>query len=355
MALRAVVCVLLWSASASAQLARPTACSDCIAGWFYFDHDPASAAQDWNCGTSSYDGHRGSDFSLSGGNPAIAVGHDVVATADGVVQRAQDGFFDQCGACGGTDCGLDFGFGYGNHVVIAHEGVDVVYAHMRMGSVRVGVGERVSCGQMLGQIGSSGCSTGAHLHVETRPPSAGSADAYDPFVGGCSTGPSRWLSQGDYRSLPGPMCPEPPPMCPAGIGEEWACEGAERVRCVDAVVMRETCPDGCEPGPPARCADPPGCPSGIGADWSCDGVERVSCVDGEVRRETCVLGCDGSREVAQCISPGVDAGLDVGFDGGTGSGNPPSLTGGCSCRVGSTPGGALSILLICAVLVRRRE
>lgn len=360
MALRLVCCALLWSAAtASAQLARPTACSDCIAGWFYFDHDAAGAAQDWNCGASSYDGHRGSDFSLRGGNPAIAAGHDVVAAADGVVQRAQDGFFDQCSACGGTDCGLDFGFGYGNHLVIAHEGVDVVYAHMRMGSVRVGVGERVTCGQVIGQIASSGCSTGAHLHFETRAPSAASRDAYDPFVGGCSEGPGRWLAQGDYRSLPGAVCPEPPPMCPAGTSADWSCEGAERVRCVDGVVTREVCPIGCEPGAPdAICTEPPECPPGIGPTWSCDGMERVSCVDGVVSREGCVLGCDGSEEVATCRTP-VDAGLDGGRDAGTDGGDARStLSGGCSCRAGSdgSSGGFwVAAALICAVLVRRRE
>ena len=42
-------------------------------------------------------------------------------------------------------------------------------SHLRTGSVRVALGDRVTCGQVIGEIGSSGCSSGAHLHLETRP------------------------------------------------------------------------------------------------------------------------------------------------------------------------------------------
>jgi murein DD-endopeptidase MepM/ murein hydrolase activator NlpD len=57
--------------------------------------------------------------------------------------------------------------GYGNMVMIDHgNGWQTVYAHLS--SVRVSCGESVSQGQSIGAAGSTGNSTGAHLHFETR-------------------------------------------------------------------------------------------------------------------------------------------------------------------------------------------
>jgi len=314
--LAALAGVALAPASVTAQtLSRPTACASCIANWFYFDEDASGAAGDWNCGTSSYDGHHGSDFSLAGGNGAIATGYDVVAAADGVVERAEDGHFDHCTACGGTGCGRDFGFGYGNHLVINHGSYKVTYAHMRNGSVRVGVGDHVSCGQVIGQIGSSGCSTGAHLHFETRPLGGGYATAFDPFQGGCSpTSPSLWVSQGPHRGLPGATCGgPPPPTCPAGTYAIWTCNAAstERTRCVDGVVTTEPCGAGCISMPAGtndvcRAPPPPDCGS-LGSAYACtaDGAARERCVAGMVQSDACAAGCQASTTggEATCRAP----------------------------------------------------
>ena len=57
--------------------------------------------------------------------------------------------------------------GYGNLVMLDHgNGWQTVYAHLS--SVRVSCGQSVSQGQSLGSAGSTGNSTGAHLHFETR-------------------------------------------------------------------------------------------------------------------------------------------------------------------------------------------
>jgi LysM repeat protein len=57
--------------------------------------------------------------------------------------------------------------GYGNMVMLDHgNGWQTLYAHLS--SVRVGCGESVGQGQTLGYAGSTGNSTGAHLHFETR-------------------------------------------------------------------------------------------------------------------------------------------------------------------------------------------
>lgn len=57
--------------------------------------------------------------------------------------------------------------GYGNYVVIKHSGgAQTLYAHTS--SNAVGVGASVSAGETIGYVGSSGRSTGAHLHFEVR-------------------------------------------------------------------------------------------------------------------------------------------------------------------------------------------
>ncbi|MHB1170963.1 MAG: M23 family metallopeptidase [Lacisediminihabitans sp.] len=60
--------------------------------------------------------------------------------------------------------------GLGNHVIVDHvingQKVQSVYAHMLDGSIRVVIGQAVQVAQELGQVGSTGESTGAHLHFE---------------------------------------------------------------------------------------------------------------------------------------------------------------------------------------------
>ena len=61
------------------------------------------------------------------------------------------------------------GGGYGNYVMIEHsDGTITLYAHMYEGSITVRSGEKVSQGQVIGKMGSSGRSTGSHLHFEVR-------------------------------------------------------------------------------------------------------------------------------------------------------------------------------------------
>lgn len=60
--------------------------------------------------------------------------------------------------------------GLGNHVIIDHvingQNVQSVYAHMLDGSFKVAVGDTVKVAQPIGAVGSTGESTGAHLHLE---------------------------------------------------------------------------------------------------------------------------------------------------------------------------------------------
>jgi hypothetical protein len=157
-----------------------------------FDHNGGGGCTDYACAGACYDGHTGSDF----GTP---YGTTVLAAADGTVSATNDGCADY-GALGNT-CGGRCG----NHVQIRHDdGSYSIYCHMRRGTIAVGTGARVRCGQVLGQSASSGNSTGPHLHFGHRSPGAGSSS--DPFAGGCSRATSLWTGQRAYREAPAPEC-----------------------------------------------------------------------------------------------------------------------------------------------------
>jgi hypothetical protein len=164
----------------------------------YYD---AGGTKDWNCGTKTYSGHRGTDIGIGGFGPQ-AEGRPVLAAADGEVVATHDGEDDTCttGSCGGT------GGSYGNYVFVQHpDGKRTIYAHLKRFSVQVQTGQTVVCGQKVGDVGSSGNSTGPHLHFETRAGTTYST-ATDPFEGPCSGPPNWWIEQGAHLSLPALIC-----------------------------------------------------------------------------------------------------------------------------------------------------
>lgn len=62
---------------------------------------------------------------------------------------------------------VGLGGGYGLHVVVRHGGgVETLYGHLQ--DVAIASGDTVSAGTVLGHEGSTGLSTGPHLHFEVR-------------------------------------------------------------------------------------------------------------------------------------------------------------------------------------------
>ena len=87
--------------------------------------------------------HAGLDFAAPQGTP-------IYATADGVVRLA-----------GNT------GNGYGNHIIINHGyGYETLYGHQYR--IKAKVGQKVKRGELIGWVGSTGKSTGPHLHYEVH-------------------------------------------------------------------------------------------------------------------------------------------------------------------------------------------
>lgn len=111
-------------------------------------------------GCSSY--HEGIDIDPGAGTPIYAI-------ADGVVREV------------GNPSGS-----LGVYAIIDHriggKTVSSLYAHMQLGSLALSVGETVKVGQLVGLVGSTGASTGPHLHLGI-------------MVEGTFVDPYAWLTQ----------------------------------------------------------------------------------------------------------------------------------------------------------------
>jgi murein DD-endopeptidase MepM/ murein hydrolase activator NlpD len=161
----------------------------------YVDLNPSSGiVEDWNCGTRTYDGHRGIDIVSW---PFIWDKMDnnlveVIAAAAGKIVAKVDGNPDRiCNGVGG-------GSTSNNYITVLHsDGSQALYVHLKSGSMTSKiVGDTVAVGEFLGIPGSAGQSTGQHLHFEIR--SLGTFASYiDPNFGTCNTGidASWWANQ----------------------------------------------------------------------------------------------------------------------------------------------------------------
>lgn len=95
-----------------------------------------------NAGGLWSSGHTGLDFAAPEGTPLVAIGAGVV-----------------------TEVGYDGAYGNKTAITLT-DGTEVWYCHQS--SQTVSVGQRVAAGEVIGAVGSTGNSTGPHLHLEVR-------------------------------------------------------------------------------------------------------------------------------------------------------------------------------------------
>ena len=85
------------------------------------------------------------------------IGTNVVAMRAGKVTSIQENKQDNV---------LDCGTNSGNFIFVSHsDGTGALYQHLKQNGVSVNVGDQIIQGQIIGQSGNSGCSSGPHLHV----------------------------------------------------------------------------------------------------------------------------------------------------------------------------------------------
>lgn len=125
-------------------------------------------------------------------------GAEVIAVADGVVSSVLDGVPENRPGQTSRPAVFNLSTAIGNHVILdIGENRYALYAHLLPGSVPVEVGQQVRRGQVLGQVGNSGNSSGPHLHFhitdENVPLGAEGLpfvhDAFD-LLGFCRQGPA---------------------------------------------------------------------------------------------------------------------------------------------------------------------
>lgn len=158
----------------------------------YIDHSDSSEIIDYNCGNKSYNGHNGIDiytwpFSWKQMDDEQA---DIIAAEAGIILGKTDGYTDQSCAMNG---------GNWNAVYVIHSDGSVAwYGHMKTNSLTTkNIGDTVAKGEFLGKVGSSGNSTGPHLHFEVYD---ADSNLIDPYIGQCNdkNTTSWWTVQQPY-------------------------------------------------------------------------------------------------------------------------------------------------------------
>ena len=165
----------------------------------YVDHNNnyPDKLQDYNCGSRTYDtdngyNHKGTDiyswpFSWYQFQNDLS---EVIAAAAGTIIYKNDGEFDM-------NC--NFNSNEWNAIYVRHSDNSVAwYGHLKSGSLSSkNIGDTVNEGEYLGVIGSSGNSTGPHLHFEVYD---SASNLVDPYNGTCNPETSWWKNQPSYYS-----------------------------------------------------------------------------------------------------------------------------------------------------------
>ena len=187
--------VLTASAASSGVYAEPVAADppalslpiDCTPGTDcviqqYVDHGSGPDAQDYRCGSQSYNNHTGTDIRLPDFT-AMGRGIDVLAAAPGLVAAVRDGMPDAFRE-DMPESALE-GRGCGNGVLLDHgAGWQTQYCHLKQGSISVGQGDTLDTGAKIGLVGLSGNTDFVHLEFVLRH----KGQVIDPFTGSAPDG-----------------------------------------------------------------------------------------------------------------------------------------------------------------------
>ncbi len=161
--------------------------------------DPASVAITSNYGVRVHPvygttrKHFGLDLGGIGGNGET----NIIAAKSGTVVAVNTNCFST------TDSEDHCGGGYGNYVEILHDdGLYTFYAHMHQNTITVKEGQSVTQGQVIGKMGTSGVSTGTHLHFEVRT-GPNQATAVDPlgYIDPSNPRPSSTSNLGQFLTM----------------------------------------------------------------------------------------------------------------------------------------------------------
>lgn len=149
----------------------------------WYDHDSTSAERRYDGYTAwnyPLNIHSGTDFPKTSGTSIFAAAHGELYYR-----------LDNCPNAGSINSTC--GNGFGNQVRIKHlDNKVTIYAHMKLGTP-VGF-QSLLCGAKVGEVGSSGASTGNHLHFELWNSTSIGA-RIDPFSGTYSQATSYWVNQ----------------------------------------------------------------------------------------------------------------------------------------------------------------
>lgn len=180
-----------------------------------FDNDPLPGASALDCVSHDgqpfpfcYDDHTGTDFLLRGGFTTMDNGSaDVFAAADGEVVFVHDGEYDRCALnlqAQMVQCENGGPVTPPNEITVRHDdGISTRYLHLKKNSLLVAEGDRVTCGQPMALVGSSGNSSAPHLHFEVLDLDGNPVDAY---AGRYSHPETYWVAQDGANDLPGAAC-----------------------------------------------------------------------------------------------------------------------------------------------------
>ncbi len=165
----------------------------------YVDQNTGSGVvQDYNCGSRTYDGHNGVDY-FTWPFQWYLVENDlihVVAAADGVIIGKEDGYSSySCDWNGNQNW---------NAIYLRHSDGSVSwYGHMKENSLTSkNIGSAVTQGEYLGIVGSSGRSSGPHLHFEVyKKQPYTRTNLIEPHSGSCNglNNESWWESEEVYQ------------------------------------------------------------------------------------------------------------------------------------------------------------